>query len=625
VKTAALLVSAPFAAPQYPSLGLSLLQAGLCRRSLRADIRYCHLEYVEAVGVALYEMLADATYYDALVGEFVFAAAAHDRAADEGWAEYAEFLRGHFPEAFFESRLLGVRIARLGAAAFINRMVRAVAWERYAVIGFTTSFQQNMASLALARRVKEEHPGALIVFGGANCEADMGVELHRRYPFIDIVCSGEADETFPELVHRVIDGRPCNDLPGFIFRSGGRTVVPRALTPPAVNMDALPDPDFTDFYEQQRAVPSVHRRYPPVPLFETARGCWWGAKHHCTFCGLNGQSMAFRSKSPSHAYEQITALAQRYGRDVVVVDNILDMKYFDELLPRLAEPRERLVIHWETKVNLRAAHLTLMARAGLRKIQPGIETLSTEILRLMRKGSTVLQNVQTLKLAAEHGIYVEWNFLYGFPGETPEQYEVMAEVVPKLFHLQPPGTWLRVRPDRFSPYFASPEAYGVTVDPSPAYRHVYPFGSESLSRLAYHFRMTSGPLAAADRYTADVARLVSRWQRGGAHRLFVEHTACGCFVIDERGGVGGNPLELGSAEADVVDATAEICSVSEVEQRLGPVHGRGAIHQAISRLEDKGLVLREGTRVLALPLRQPGFQAAPSWDQIRALVATADG
>ena len=36
---------------------------------------------------------------------------------------------------------------------------------------------------------------------------------------------------------------------------------------------------------------------PQIPL-ETSRGCWWGMKHHCIFCGLNGKQMAFQDKSP---------------------------------------------------------------------------------------------------------------------------------------------------------------------------------------------------------------------------------------------------------------------------------------------------------------------------------------
>ena len=53
---------------------------------------------------------------------------------------------------------------------------------------------------------------------------------------------------------------------------------------------------------------TVLRRVVPTLLFETSRGCWWGAKSHCTFCGLNGETMAFRSKSPRRALDELEQL-----------------------------------------------------------------------------------------------------------------------------------------------------------------------------------------------------------------------------------------------------------------------------------------------------------------------------
>src|SRR3954465_271775 len=43
----------------------------------------------------------------------------------------------------------------------------------------------------------------------------------------------------------------------------------------------------------------------PLMLIETARGCWWGAKNHCTFCGLNGETMGFRAKSADRVMTEI--------------------------------------------------------------------------------------------------------------------------------------------------------------------------------------------------------------------------------------------------------------------------------------------------------------------------------
>ena len=108
-----------------------------------------------------------------------------------------------------------------------------------------------------------------------------------------------------------------------------------------------------------------------------------------------------------------------------------------------------------------------------------IESLDTNVLKLMRKGCTMLQNVQTLKLAAENGLFVEWNLLHGFPGETAENYRTIAALIPKLGHLQPPSVCGPVRADRFSPYWARPESFGIEISPNPAYAYIYPFSPKS--------------------------------------------------------------------------------------------------------------------------------------------------
>jgi hypothetical protein len=53
-------------------------------------------------------------------------------------------------------------------------------------------------------------------------------------------------------------------------------------------------------------------------------------------------------------------------------------------------------------------------------LPPGIESLGTPILALMRKGITGLQNARLLKWCAESGIHVFWSVIYGFPGEPAE-------------------------------------------------------------------------------------------------------------------------------------------------------------------------------------------------------------
>ena len=58
--------------------------------------------------------------------------------------------------------------------------------------------------------------------------------------------------------------------------------------------------------------------------------------------------------------------------------------------------------------------------AGVHRIQPGIESLSNNVLKLMRKGTTGIRNIQLLKWCKQYKIAVDWNILYGFPGK-PER------------------------------------------------------------------------------------------------------------------------------------------------------------------------------------------------------------
>src|SRR5260370_24175623 len=188
------------------------------------------------------------------------------------------------------------------------------------------------------------------------------------------------------------------------------------------DLDALAVPDFGDYFaglEQSTGGSNV----VPTLLFETSRGCWWGAKSHCTFCGLNGGAMAFRSKSARRALEELEYLVQRWRiENVEAVDNILDMKYFRDVLPALAEWKWPLQLFYEVKSNLSREQVHLLRDAGVRRIQPGIESLNDHILKLMKKGTTALRNIQLLKWCQEYGVTAEWSMLYGFPGETRPAY-----------------------------------------------------------------------------------------------------------------------------------------------------------------------------------------------------------
>lgn len=482
-----LLINMPFGLFDIPALSLGLLKAGLEERGMGCDVRHFTIPFAEIIGSELYlEITHSAPRY--LIGERVFAHALFDRDPVHQGDQFDD-LRDRSDESFFRPEKLDALLgARDRVDEYLDDCMTVIPWEQYQIIGFSSNFQQNVAALALARRIKEILPDKVIVFGGANCEGEMGLELHRQFTFVDYVFRGDGDDEFPLLVECLLAGEQIPRIPGLVLRRNGKTVPLGNGALPVRDLDSLPYPDFTDYFEQLEAS-SLDFAKPSALPFEASRGCWYGVKRQCTFCGYNGGSLLFRKKSSERVRQEIVHLISHYGvHQLYATDSILDQRYFQDLIPSLAESKPEWSIFFEAKANLTKDQLRLLIKAGIDKIQPGIESLSSSILELMRKGCTVLQNVQLLKWASELGVDLFWNILTDLPGEDPREYNHMIQMIPSLIHLQPP-LWIgRLQLDRFSPYFNDPEGFGLTnVQPAFGYKIVYPFSTESLARLANNF------------------------------------------------------------------------------------------------------------------------------------------
>lgn len=499
------LVSMPFAEVQRPSIALGLLRAALANTNLQSEVVYGNFGLAETIGLVAYQAM-QSTPTDHLLGEWCFAEPLFPDAVkkDEEYLNLVLEVRcAGFP-AELEQRKDLMRWVRGKCSAYVNRLADAIVARKPRIVGCSSVFQQHCASLALLKRIHELSPDTVLLLGGANCEGEMGVETLRSFPWVDCVVSGEADAIFAELCEVLIEhgraARPSRLPDGAISQRHLRSKFPivsqesfQAPRPIIRDMDSLPVPDYDHYFETLQAS-TLSNLIAPGLLAESSRGCWWGEKFHCTFCGLNGVGMSYRSKSPNRVIDELTELDRRYGiRSIQFVDNILDMSFFKTVLPKLAEAEKKYALFYETKANLRRSQVELLARAGVRWIQPGIESLDDNVLELIAKGNTALMNLQLLKWSREFGIDAAWNLLCGVPGESDYWYAEMAQWLPAIFHLQPPTGVSRVRYDRFSPYHMRPHDFGLTLVPSRAYSYVYQLPPESLMRLAYSFEDSGRP------------------------------------------------------------------------------------------------------------------------------------
>ncbi len=500
------LVTMPYASLERPSLPLGLLHNYISPFGHQVEVIYGTLKFAAKVGCERYYSIESAFNED-LVGEWTFSRSAFlDHQSTFKAVDSEAFISADRDKAYLATlglspeacqRLLGLREQ---AEQFIDELAAEILAKNPKIVGCSSTFQQNCASLALLRKIKTARPDIITLMGGANCEGVMGQTISQVFDWVDYVFSGECDEVIGEFIDKLMQGfqyqhhqlpvgviAGCKTLietPLIKTNSDETAAVPRAVVD---DMKAVGMPNYDSYFASIKAL-GLTKEISPGLMVETSRGCWWGAKRHCTFCGLNGNGMTHRAKSAEAVISEFGQLSAKY--DIYkfgVADNILPMEYVDTVLPSWAE-QGQYAVFYETKANLRREHVEKLAAAGVKWIQPGLESLQDDFLKLIKKGTTGLQNVATLKFCREKGVRLSWNILFGAPGECESWYVEMAQWVPLITHLQPPQQEMgRIGYHRFSPYFDKADEYQLTLKPVDSYRFIYPLDDQNLFNVAYFF------------------------------------------------------------------------------------------------------------------------------------------
>jgi ribosomal peptide maturation radical SAM protein 1 len=597
------LTALPWQSLESPSLPLGLLRAACAEaglglpRTYHGALRWTeHLMAVTdgELGPAEYTDIAENGMFHG-IGDWVFTGVLHDD-PDFGVSTLETYAAARGIDTALATRMRGY------AAEFVESAAEEILSGDPDVVGFSTTFMQNVPSLAVARQIRRLAPDVVIVFGGGNCDGPMGAALHRNYPFVDYVVRGEGEVAFPALLRALAGDGAFADVPGLCWRDGdvarGNDIQPHPLPP-----GRIPVPDFDDWFEQVAGSP-VRAYLEPKIVLETARGCWWGQAHQCTFCGLNGSLMEFRSKSPDSVLAELGHLVGRHQvLDVIAVDNIIDNTYFRTVLPRIADLDWDLRVHYEVKSNLKPAEIDVLRRAGVAHVQPGIESLVSPVLSMMDKGVSGLRNVRTLRDCESAGLTVSWNWLYGFPEETAADYAEVLRQLPALSHLQPPSAAGRILLERFSPYFENGAMGFPERSSAELYQHVYRLPETELADLVYLFRTPPRGLTEADAQAVPDA--VGAWHERYTDSYLQRVDVDGVLVLQDR--------RVNWPDKDIVLADpAEIAAYTELENgRTLPALGNRLAAAGLGMpperlagwvggLVDRGLVFTEHGGYLAL-------------------------
>jgi ribosomal peptide maturation radical SAM protein 1 len=491
----------------------------------------------------------------------------------------------------------------------------------YHLVGMSAGALQLGASVYLARLLKQRQPTLRIVIGGGNVLGEAGASLLGCVPSIDVIVDGEGEEALAALAGLSSwDQRSLDLIPNIRYRSAdGRVTATRIRV--LASLDATPPPDMDEFYVAARR--AEYSRSDLILPVEASRGCAWehrggdGKLRGCTFCGLYRNSPNFREKKLETVLAEIrSGVSRTQALDVSFVDAYLPPSYTKELLRELVRANLDVTLFCEMRCDFDAETADLLARAGARHVQLGVEAFHSRILARMAKGTRMIDNVSCLKLCHEFGVVYQYNLISRFPGVSLNELHEMIELLPLLFGLKPPSV-ADFYLDRGSRIFQQPEFFGLrpeSVDRVPlpflpsnmalaCVNQVVPAEVDSTEEIDHAWHLLEEEVA---RWRAkhDEARA-----QGIGHLLTYRDAGTALLVTDHRRD-DGYVLELPSLPRAVLLACDRLIHRHDLAARV-PDLDEATFEATVHLLARHGLILEESGWLLGLPIRSMLPNGAP--------------
>ncbi len=299
-----------------------------------------------------------------------------------------------------------------------NRMREAAAAIRDAapdLVGISALSTTLPAARCLAALCREDlGPDVPLVLGGLHCTI-----MPESVEGFDHVVTGEGEETLPELVAAIEQGRDASAIPGVV--GSGR---PRA---PVANLDLLPFPHREDLLWEENIQSAFYQS------IITIRGCPYRCEY-CSIPSLDGRRVRFRS--PENVAQEIAFLLERYSISYLFFhDSVFTLSRKRTLaLSQLLVDRGLTVPYTcQTRVDrVDEEVLDAMKAAGCEQIYFGIESGDDETLTKIRKNMPRERIRQTVQAVRSRGIRCCGFFMIGFPWETREHMERTADFATSL-------------------------------------------------------------------------------------------------------------------------------------------------------------------------------------------------
>ena len=297
-----------------------------------------------------------------------------------------------------------------------------------AVLGMSMTSENFLEGLEVIHKVKEARPLVTTVAGGIHAGLFDDLLLKESLS-LDYVIRGEAETSFPELVHRLRMGIDIEGLPGLSYRRNGDVV--RGVPQKVSNLDSLepPDRDLVEGLEYGTQwygfdLPQFAR----LTTCLSSRGC----PHSCFFCSDVTFGSRFRTRSPENILRELIDV-KRLGYEMVIFfdDNFTgDVERVNHLCRLIIDQRLGLdFICTAMPYLLPDETLRLMHQAGFFAMFVGVESGSDAMLKRYRKPARREQLLSGIRRAKQANFLVIASFITGHREETDADFQASKDLI----------------------------------------------------------------------------------------------------------------------------------------------------------------------------------------------------
>jgi anaerobic magnesium-protoporphyrin IX monomethyl ester cyclase len=266
---------------------------------------------------------------------------------------------------------------------------------------------------------------------------------------IDVIVRGEPEVILQTLLEAPKGADPRN-VSGVAFRDGDEIIATKRQPHIKTLDDLTPAWHLLDWEDYNYLVEPQGRM---TSIF-SSRGCDMG----CAFCSQRMfWDRDWRSRGPKEVVDEMVHLIENYEVDYFTLIDAYPTKgrqrweeYLDLLIER--DLGTKLLIETRVEDIIRDQDILHKYRdAGIIHVYMGAESAETDVLKALKKGTTMEQNKRALDLLRDADIMTEASFMIGFPHET---WDTIQKTIDSAIYLNPDvAVFPVVTPMPFTPLF----------------------------------------------------------------------------------------------------------------------------------------------------------------------------